>query len=186
MYIETEILMLTTHFLFLFFVLLFFFVPFCVLFFIEENHKIFYDVPFYLMSTFFILLKNLKNLFRIEERKEMENLFKKSQKPYVKHLKKVEKKKHNYHKACDNAKIVMQQVRYAINECDRITPMQVNKKHIFIYETIVCQRNISKLLSDECVFSIDISMFFFFFFSLIGETIATLHGRSRSQNFLLP
>lgn len=58
----------------------------------------------------------------------MEQLFKTAQKPYVQHLKKVEKAKRNYYSACNEAKIVMNQVRYALAENVKLIPPQVNKK----------------------------------------------------------
>lgn len=43
---------------------------------------------------------SFQNMLQIKERKEMEDLFKKAQKPWAKHLAKVEKTKADYHGAC--------------------------------------------------------------------------------------
>lgn len=59
----------------------------------------------------------------------MEQLFERAQKPYVKHLKKIEKAKRNYYRSCKEAKAVMNQVRYALTENVNLIPPQVNKKH---------------------------------------------------------
>lgn len=56
-------------------------------------------------------------------------MFERAQKPYVKHLKKIEKAKQNYYNACQNAKIVMNQVHYALAENVKLIPPQVNKNH---------------------------------------------------------
>lgn len=63
----------------------------------------------------------------------MEQLFKRAQKPYVQHLKKVEKAKQNYYSVCNEAKIVMNKVRYALAENVKLIPPQVNKKNACIY-----------------------------------------------------
>ncbi|XP_055299804.1 protein kinase C and casein kinase substrate in neurons protein 2-like isoform X2 [Sitodiplosis mosellana] len=76
-------------------------------------------------------LLNLK-LFQVEERKEMEQLFERAQKPYVKHLKKIEKAKRNYYRACKDAEIVMNQVRYALAE--KLIPPQVRRMQVFMEE----------------------------------------------------
>lgn len=61
----------------------------------------------------------------------MEQLFRSVQKPYVKHLKKIEKAKRNYYNSCKEAHIVMDQVRYALAENVILIPPQVNKKQSF-------------------------------------------------------
>lgn len=52
-------------------------------------------------------------MLQIKERKEMEDLFKKAQKPWAKHLAKVEKTKADYHGACKTEKTATNQVRNA-------------------------------------------------------------------------
>lgn len=59
----------------------------------------------------------------------MEQLFERIQKPYVEHLKKIEKAKRNYYRSCKEAKTVMNQVRYALTENVKLIPPQVNKIH---------------------------------------------------------
>lgn len=63
----------------------------------------------------------------------MEQLFKTAQKPYVQHLKKIEKAKQNYYNACKEAKIVLHQVRYALAENVKLIPPQVNEKTQFLF-----------------------------------------------------
>lgn len=57
----------------------------------------------------------------------MNQLFERVQKPYVKHLKKIEKAKRNYYSACRDAEIVMNQVRYALAENVKLIPPQVSR-----------------------------------------------------------
>lgn len=52
-------------------------------------------------------------MMHIKERKEMEDLFKKAQKPWAKHLTKVEKTKADYHSACKTEKTASNQERNA-------------------------------------------------------------------------
>lgn len=52
-------------------------------------------------------------MLQIKERKEMEDLFKKAQKPWAKHLAKVEKTKADYHGACKTEKTATNQERNA-------------------------------------------------------------------------
>lgn len=52
-------------------------------------------------------------MLQIKERKEMDDLFKKAQKPWAKHLAKVEKTKADYHGACKTEKTVANQERNA-------------------------------------------------------------------------
>lgn len=49
----------------------------------------------------------------IKEYKKMKKAFKKVQKPYAKRLKKVDKAKRIYYRACANQKILMNQMRHA-------------------------------------------------------------------------
>lgn len=52
-------------------------------------------------------------MLQIKERKEMDDLFKKAQKPWAKHLAKVEKTKADYHGACKTEKTATNQERNA-------------------------------------------------------------------------
>lgn len=63
-------------------------------------------------------------MLQIKERKEMEDLFKKAQKPWAKHLAKVEKTKADYHGACKTEKTVANQERNA-NADSSLSPDQV-------------------------------------------------------------
>ncbi|XP_059616208.1 protein kinase C and casein kinase substrate in neurons protein 1 isoform X3 [Phlebotomus argentipes] len=54
-----------------------------------------------------------KTMIQIKERKEMEEMFKKAQKPWAKHLAKVEKAKSDYHSACKTEKTATNQERNA-------------------------------------------------------------------------
>ncbi|XP_031623917.1 protein kinase C and casein kinase substrate in neurons protein 2 isoform X2 [Contarinia nasturtii] len=69
-----------------------------------------------------------KNMLQIKERKEMEDLFKKAQKPWAKHLAKVEKTKADYHGACKTEKTATNQERNASADSsisqDQIKKMQ--------------------------------------------------------------
>lgn len=67
-----------------------------------------------------------QNMLQIKERKEMEDLFKKAQKPWAKHLAKVEKTKADYHGACKTEKTVTNQERNASADSS-ISQDQVNK-----------------------------------------------------------
>lgn len=55
----------------------------------------------------------------------MEDAFEKVQKPYVKCLKTIDKAKRNYYKACDDAKVVLKQVQYALAEVPKLNHIQV-------------------------------------------------------------
>lgn len=63
-------------------------------------------------------------MIQIKERKEMEDLFKKAQKPWAKHLVKVEKTKADYHAACKTEKTVSNQERNASSDSS-LSPDQV-------------------------------------------------------------
>lgn len=63
-------------------------------------------------------------MMHIKERKEMEDLFKKAQKPWAKHLTKVEKTKADYHSACKTEKTASNQERNA-NADSSLSPDQV-------------------------------------------------------------
>lgn len=52
-------------------------------------------------------------MMHMKERKEMEDSFKKAQKPWAKHLAKVEKCKAEYHSACKTEKTAANQERNA-------------------------------------------------------------------------
>lgn len=67
-----------------------------------------------------------QNMLQIKERKEMDDLFKKAQKPWAKHLAKVEKTKADYHGACKTEKTVANQERNASADSS-ISPDQVCK-----------------------------------------------------------
>lgn len=72
----------------------------------------------------FSRLIHLQNMIQIKERKEMEDLFKKAQKPWAKHLVKVEKTKADYHAACKTEKTVSNQERNASSDSS-LSPDQV-------------------------------------------------------------
>lgn len=63
-------------------------------------------------------------MMQIKERKEMEDLFKKAQKPWAKHLAKVEKTKADYHASCKTEKTVSNQERNASSDSS-LSPDQV-------------------------------------------------------------
>jgi protein kinase C and casein kinase substrate in neurons protein len=67
-----------------------------------------------------------KTMMQIKERKEMEDLFKKAQKPWSKHLAKVEKAKLDYHTACKNEKTAQNQEQNA-NSDSSLSPDQLKK-----------------------------------------------------------
>ncbi|XP_055681620.1 protein kinase C and casein kinase substrate in neurons protein 1 isoform X2 [Lutzomyia longipalpis] len=67
-----------------------------------------------------------KTMMQIKERKEMEELFKKAQKPWAKHLAKVEKAKSDYHSACKTEKTATNQERNASADSS-LSPDQVKK-----------------------------------------------------------
>lgn len=66
-----------------------------------------------------------KTMMHIKERKEMEDLFKKAQKPWAKHLTKVEKTKAEYHNACKMEKSASNLERNATGDSS-LSPDQVN------------------------------------------------------------
>lgn len=65
-----------------------------------------------------------KTMMHIKERKEMEDLFKKAQKPWAKHLAKVEKTKAEYHNACKMEKSASNLERNATGDSS-LSPDQV-------------------------------------------------------------
>uniref|UniRef100_A0A1L8DME7 Putative adaptor protein pacsin n=1 Tax=Nyssomyia neivai TaxID=330878 RepID=A0A1L8DME7_9DIPT len=67
-----------------------------------------------------------KTMMQIKERKEMEELFKKAQKPWAKHLAKVEKTKSDYHSSCKTEKTASNQERNASADSS-LSPDQVKK-----------------------------------------------------------
>lgn len=71
---------------------------------------------------------SFQNMIQIKERKEMEDLFKKAQKPWAKHLVKVEKTKADYHAACKAEKTVSNQERNASSDSS-LSPDQVSTCH---------------------------------------------------------
>lgn len=64
-------------------------------------------------------------MMQIKERKEMEDMFKKAQKPWAKHLAKVEKTKADYHASCKTEKSATNQERNA-NADSSLSPDQVS------------------------------------------------------------
>lgn len=58
----------------------------------------------------------LQTMIQIKERKEMEDQFKKAQKPWAKHLAKVEKCKADYHAACKTERSAANQERNASSD----------------------------------------------------------------------
>jgi len=75
-----------------------------------------------------------KNMIQIKERKEMEDLFKKAQKPWAKHLGKVEKTKADYHGACKTEKTASNQERNA-NADSSLSPDQIKKMQDRVQKT---------------------------------------------------
>lgn len=67
-----------------------------------------------------------KTMMQIKQRKEMEETFKKAQKPWAKHLAKVEKTKIDYHTACKSEKSAANQERNASADSS-LSPDQVKK-----------------------------------------------------------
>ena len=63
-------------------------------------------------------------MIQMKERKEMEDLFKKAQKPWGKHLTKVEKTKADYHASCKTEKTASNQERNASADSS-LSPDQV-------------------------------------------------------------
>lgn len=63
-------------------------------------------------------------MMQIKERKEMEDQFKKAQKPWAKHLAKVEKTRADYHASCKVEKTVSNQERNATADSS-LSPDQV-------------------------------------------------------------
>lgn len=70
---------------------------------------------------------------QIKERKEMEDMFKKAQKPWGKHLAKVEKSKSDYHTSCKSEKSAANQERNATGDSS-LSPDQVKNtlNHFFL------------------------------------------------------
>lgn len=66
-----------------------------------------------------------QTMMQIKERKEMEDMFKKAQKPWAKHLTKVEKTKADYHASCKTEKSATNQERNA-NADSSLSPDQVS------------------------------------------------------------
>lgn len=66
-------------------------------------------------------------MIQIKERKEMEDMFKKAQKPWAKHLAKVEKTQADYHASCKTEKSASNQERNA-NADSSLSPDQVTVK----------------------------------------------------------
>lgn len=64
-------------------------------------------------------------MMQIKEKKEMDDNFKKAQKPWAKHLAKVEKTKAEYHASCKTEKSATNQERNA-NADSSLSPDQVN------------------------------------------------------------
>lgn len=64
-------------------------------------------------------------MIAIKERKEMEDQFKKAQKPWAKHLTKVEKTKADYHASCKTEKSASNQERNASSDSS-LSPDQVD------------------------------------------------------------
>lgn len=70
-------------------------------------------------------------MMQIKERKEMEDMFKKAQKPWAKHLAKVEKTKADYHASCKTEKSATNQERNA-NADSSLSPDQVSVFSTFL------------------------------------------------------
>lgn len=75
-----------------------------------------------------------KTMMQIKERKEMEDLFKKAQKPWAKHLAKVEKTKADYHASCKTEKSAANQERNA-NADSSLSPDQIKKMQDRVQKT---------------------------------------------------
>lgn len=73
---------------------------------------------------FYLFSFDIQTMMHIKERKEMEDLFKKAQKPWAKHLTKVEKTKADYHAACKTEKTASNQERNASADSS-LSPDQV-------------------------------------------------------------
>lgn len=82
-------------------------------------------------------------MIHIKEKKEMEDNFKKAQKPWAKHLTKVEKTKADYHAACKTEKTATNQERNA-NADSSLSPDQVttNVNTIYIHYFSFKQLNV--------------------------------------------
>lgn len=65
-------------------------------------------------------------MIHIKQRKDMEEQFKKAQKPWAKHLAKVDKTKADYHAACKTEKTATNQERNA-NADSSLSPDQVHE-----------------------------------------------------------
>lgn len=85
-------------------------------------------------------------MIHIKERKEMEDQFKKAQKPWAKHLTKVEKTKADYHAACKTEKTATNQERNA-NADSSLSPDQVSA---FVCVCVCCLLIMCDLLR-KCV-----------------------------------
>uniref|UniRef100_A0A6B2E630 Putative adaptor protein pacsin n=1 Tax=Phlebotomus kandelakii TaxID=1109342 RepID=A0A6B2E630_9DIPT len=75
-----------------------------------------------------------KTMIQIKERKEMEEAYKKAQKPWAKHLAKVEKAKSDYHSACKTEKTATNQERNASADSS-LSPDQVKKMQDRVQKT---------------------------------------------------
>lgn len=78
-----------------------------------------------IIKSSFIKLQ-FQTMMQLKERKEMEDQFKKAQKPWAKHLAKVEKTKADYHAACKTEKSASNQERNA-NMDSSLSPDQVKR-----------------------------------------------------------
>lgn len=75
-----------------------------------------------------------KTMMQIKERKEMDDNFKKAQKPWAKHLAKVEKTKADYHASCKTEKSATNQERNA-NADSSLSPDQIKKMQDRVQKT---------------------------------------------------
>lgn len=82
-----------------------------------------------------------QTMMQIKERKEMEDMFKKAQKPWAKHLTKVEKCKAEYHTACKMEKSASNLERNASGDSS-LSPDQVNIRFWIVHVcTVNCRYN---------------------------------------------
>lgn len=78
------------------------------------------NLPQRCSQSFAFLFLNMTSEFQMDQQtqnyKEMKRLFKKTQKPYTKQLKIVEKCKYKYYKKSEQREILRNQMRYALED----------------------------------------------------------------------